>query len=63
MFVVRGISADRPSSFACGTTEQALEKVLELIGRGFQDISVTNSKGRKFTADEFQRAFDGDAFR
>ena len=63
MFIVRGTNLVGFQSFACGTTEQSLEKVLELIWRGFQDISVTDPKGRRFTADEFQRAFNDDAFR
>jgi hypothetical protein len=63
MFIVRGKSEIGSASFACGTTEQALDKVLELLGRRFQDISVTDPNGRRFTADEFQRAFNDDAFR
>ncbi len=61
MFIVRGTNLVGFQSFAWGTTEQSLEKVLEL--RGFQDISVTDPKGRRFTADEFQRAFNDEAFR
>jgi hypothetical protein len=56
MFIVRGMSEIDSASFACGTTERALDKVLELLGRRFQDISVTDRKGAS-TADEFQRAF------
>ncbi len=63
MFVVRGMSQIGSASFACGTTEQALDKVLELLGRRFQELSVTDPKGRTWTADEFQRAFNDDAFR
>jgi hypothetical protein len=58
MFIVRGVSEIGTASFACGTTEQALERVLDLLGRLFQNISVTDSKGRTWTADEFQRVFD-----
>jgi hypothetical protein len=47
MFIVRGMSEIDSASFACGTTERALDKVLELLGRRFQDISVTDRKGRK----------------
>ncbi|MBM0206516.1 hypothetical protein JNW90_28570 [Micromonospora sp. STR1s_5] len=43
------------TSFACGTAEQAIEKLRELIARGFQDVTVTDPNGRKWTADEFQR--------
>jgi hypothetical protein len=58
MFIVRGISATGSSSFACGTTEQALKTVLELLGRGFQNVTVTDPKGQCLTADEFLRASD-----
>jgi hypothetical protein len=52
------VSEIGPASFACGTAEQALERVLELRGRLYQKISVTDPKGRTRTADEFQLAFN-----
>jgi hypothetical protein len=49
------------TSFAYGTAEQALEKVLELVARRFQNITVTDPKARLWSADEFQRiGFDDD---
>jgi hypothetical protein len=60
MFIVKGTSNAGSSSFACGTADQALEKVRELVGRGFQSITVTDPKGRCRTGDEFQRGFDDD---
>ena len=60
MFIVKGTSNAGSSSFACGTADQALEKVRELVGRGLQDITVTDPKGRRWTADEFQRASQDD---
>ena len=62
MFIVRGVSEIGPASFACGTTEQALERVLDLLGRLFQNISVADPKGRVWTADDFQRAFNRTRF-
>ena len=60
MFIVRGMSPTGPVSFACGTGEQALKKLLELLGRSFQDITVTDPKGRCKTADEFLRVPEDD---
>lgn len=60
MFIVRGTSQLGPSSYACGTSEQALERVLDLLGRGFQGVSVADPKGRTWTGDEFQRVFNED---
>jgi hypothetical protein len=47
---------------ACGTTEQAQERVLDLLGRLFQNISVADPKGRVWTADDFS-GLQQDAFR
>jgi hypothetical protein len=55
MFIVRGMTKTGSVSCACGTAEQALEKLLELIGRRLQEITVTDPKGRCMTADEFLR--------
>jgi hypothetical protein len=41
------------ASITCGTREQTLEKLFELLGRGIQELSVTDLKGRTWTADEF----------
>ena len=42
MFIVRGKDLVGSKSLACGMTEQTLDKVLELLGRRFQDITVTD---------------------
>ncbi|MBM0204684.1 hypothetical protein JNW90_17570 [Micromonospora sp. STR1s_5] len=55
MFIVRGASEMGPVSIACGTSGQALEKVLQLLGRGFQNVTVTDPTGRSRSADEFLR--------
>jgi hypothetical protein len=54
------VSEIGPASFACGTRGQALERVLDLLGRLFQNISVTDPRGRTWTADEFQHAFNNE---
>jgi hypothetical protein len=58
MFIVRGIET-RSVPFACRTHKQALEKVLELLGTGFQ-VTIDDASGRCWTSDEFLRvAVDG----
>jgi hypothetical protein len=60
VFIVRGASEKSSVSIACGTAEQALEKLLDLLRRGFQDLTVTDPKGREWTADDFQRVSEHD---
>jgi len=60
MFIVRSVSQTGVVSIACGTAEQALEKMRELLGRGFQNVTVTDPKGRRWNADEFQRVSEDD---
>lgn len=57
MYKVTGTDpTGRTLSFACGTDEQALDKVRELERRGFRDISVADPKGQQKTAAAFERS-------
>jgi hypothetical protein len=42
--------------FACGTDLQALDKVRELMSRGFRDISVADPKGQQQSGATFERS-------
>ncbi|WP_425463340.1 hypothetical protein [Methylobacterium terricola] len=45
----------RALTFACGTDLQALDKVRELMSRGFRDISVFDPKGQQQGGAAFER--------
>jgi hypothetical protein len=47
-------------TFACGTAEQALERVQELTGRQFRDIVVIDPSGKEAGAEQFARVVDVD---
>jgi hypothetical protein len=47
-------------TFACGTSEQALQKAQELTWRGFRDIVVIDPSGKGTGAKEFARLADVD---
>jgi hypothetical protein len=58
MFIVRGTSGTglveaRSVSYACRTSAQALQKVLELLGKGLRDVMIVDPKGRRRTSAEF----------
>lgn len=59
MYTVKASSHTGPVSFACGTPEQALDRVFELTSRGFKDIAVTDPSGKVWTAAAFERSLDG----
>jgi hypothetical protein len=63
MFIVRGTCKAGFRSYACGTADQAYEKVTQLLGRGFENITVTDPSGRCRTAEEFLRVSDNDDCR
>ncbi len=46
----------RALTFACGTDLQALDKVRELMARGFRDISVADPKGQRTNGTAFERS-------
>lgn len=46
----------RAVTFACGTDLQALDKVRELMGRGFRDILVADPKGQQTSGAAFERS-------
>lgn len=46
----------RALTFACGTDLQALDKVRELMTRGFRDISVSDPKGRQTSGAAFEHS-------
>ncbi|BCM82202.1 hypothetical protein NS228_04365 [Methylobacterium indicum] len=57
MYKVTGTDpTGRALTFACGTDLQALDKVRELMGRGFRDISVADPKGRRTSGTAFEHS-------
>ncbi|MGX7709489.1 hypothetical protein [Methylobacterium sp. Gmos1] len=46
----------RTLTFACGTDLQALDKVRELMTRGFRDISVVDLRGQQTNGIAFERS-------
>jgi hypothetical protein len=46
----------RTLAFACGTDLQALDKIRELMARGFRDISVADPKGQHTSGSAFERS-------
>lgn len=50
MYIVKANNHAGGVSFACGTSDQALDKADELGGRGFKDIRITDPKGKEWTA-------------
>lgn len=61
MYSVRGRDpAGRTVTFACGTDEQAMEKTWELARRGFRDVTVTDPRGKEWSAASFERSLDID---
>jgi len=40
--------------FACGTPDQAFEKVVQLAAQGFGDVSVTDPAGKDRPAEAFK---------
>ncbi len=45
-------------TFACGTADQAFERVLDLVGRGFTEIRITDPGTKEWSAADFRRQFD-----
>ena len=57
MYKVTGTDpTGRALTFACGTDLQALDKVRELMGRGFRDISVSDPTGQKISGTAFEHS-------
>lgn len=57
MYKVTGTDpTGRTLAFACGTNLQALDKVRELMARGFHDISVADPKGQQTSGTAFERS-------
>ena len=52
------ISATDPrgktSTYACGTPDQAYEKIVQLASQGFRDVSVTDPAGKERPAETFK---------
>lgn len=46
----------RAVSFACGTPEQALERMQELTSRGFDNVRLTDLKGKEWNLGAFERS-------
>lgn len=60
MYKVKATASTGPVTFGCGTPEQAMEKVVELIARGLGDVRVIDPAGKETTADDFKRKFFGE---
>jgi hypothetical protein len=56
MFIVRGSNETGSVSFACRTSVQVLEKVHELLGQGFKNVTIDDVAGRCWNCDEFLAA-------
>lgn len=41
-------------TFACGTPDQALDKVLELVSRGFEKVRVVDPAGKERSGTAFK---------
>jgi hypothetical protein len=54
MFIVRGSNETGSVSFACRTSVQVLEKIHELLGQGFKNVTIDDVARRCWTSDEFQ---------
>ncbi len=57
MYIVKATSHAGPVSFACGTLDQALDRLADLSSRGFQEVSVKDPKGKEWSAAAFMTAF------
>lgn len=56
MYKVTGTDpTGRVLTFACGTDLQALDRVRELMARGFRDISVADPRGQQTGGAAFER--------
>jgi hypothetical protein len=51
----------RTLAFACGTDLQALDKIRELMSRGFRDISVADPKGQQQSGAAFERTIGSES--
>jgi hypothetical protein len=62
MFIVRGMSEIDSASFACGTTERALDKVLSCSGDAFRTSQspIARAQARQTS---FSAPSNDDAFR
>ena len=60
MYKVKATRNGSPFAFACGTPEQAMDKVLELLGQGLKDVRVIDPAGSETAANEFKRKFFGE---
>lgn len=57
MYTVRASDhGGRAVSFACGTAEQALDRMIELTSRGFDQVRLTDPKGKEWTLRDFERS-------
>lgn len=61
VFTVKGIDPKgRVKTFACGTDEQAMEKVWELQRRAFREIVTVDHAGKEMRAAAFERSLEID---
>ena len=60
MYKVKATRRGGTVTFACGTAEQAMGKLLELTAQGLADIRVIDPAGVDTPADDFKRKFFAD---
>ena len=57
MYKVKATGPNGPVSFACGTDEQAFDRVLQLLRFGLEDVGVVDPAGKVSTAEQFRRKY------
>ena len=55
MFIVRGMNETGTVSLSRRTSEQARQAVVELLERGFRNVTVDDANARSWTSAEFLR--------
>ena len=60
MYKVKATRNGGAMTFAAGTAEQAVDKVLELLGQGLKDVRVVSPAGAEMAAEDFKRKFFGE---
>jgi hypothetical protein len=50
VYIVKAADHRGSTNFACGTPEQALDRALELAGRGFKNVIIKDRQGNEWTA-------------